>query len=262
MAEDDAILRSIVFVVAFSALFSFIFAYTSPMFMASEPPDENSWISANFDPEQIASTTFWTNDGNSSYNITSAFEWNTYLTRSSIFNTESGMTHDGDEIEFSSDRQTVRVYPVHDVAPPPVGENNLAVENSFIVYQQWGWWDREWETITFDAVMMNMESNAKNQQSTVHIDLKSGMDVWFIFPLNSDPMALMTLGYGFTIVVGQSLLDAIEGSQNVWNAISGLLTFSIDTGYSILNYLISLPIYLTIAYITLTVVAKLIPGLG
>lgn len=265
MADDDAaILKSIVFIVAFSALFSFVFAYAAPMFDASSPPDTNSWISANFDPADIAETTFWETGGEASFNMTDDFDWNSYVEKPGVFN-YGERSHDGDQIEFdSADGQTVHVFPIATADTGFVGtiENNMAISDSFLIYQEWGWWDHEWESITFDNIINALTPHGQNKQAKIHIDLKSGMDVWFLFPVGADAEAALEAGTGFTIVVGQSMLDAAEGSQNIWNTLSGLLTFNIDTGYSILNYLISLPIWITIAYVTVVVVSKLIPGLG
>jgi hypothetical protein len=266
MADDEGLLKTVVFIGTFAIMFTLLFAYASPLFSASSPPSSNSWITSNFEADDVATTNFWENDGNTSFNMTSDFEWDNYVTEPPMTNTRSGLATDGDEIEFTSDGQTVHVYPVSEIDVNagliiPVG-NNIADGNSFLIYQQWGWWDHEWETITFDTIVNNIETSSKNVQSKIHIDLKGGMDVWFVFSVGANARALLELGYGFTIVIGQSLLDAAEASQNIWNVITGLLTFNIDTGNDILNVMVCLPITISVAYITLIIVSKLIPGLG
>lgn len=263
MADDDiSLMKAMIFVVAFSALFAFIFAYTSPVFSAGDPPESNSWLSRNFDPSQIADTTFWECDGFTGYNVTSDFDWNTYVEKPGVINFGE-RAHDGDSFEFTSAGNAVQIFPMATVDNGILGDiqRNMGVSDSFLFYQEWGWWDHEWDSITFLQIVTSINTYGDNQQAKLTIDLKEGMTVWFLFPAGSDVMSLLESGSGFTVSLGQSTLQAVEGSQNIWNALTGIITFNIDTGIPVLNYLISLPIWICIAYITFSVVTRIIPGL-
>jgi hypothetical protein len=253
--EGIGLMRAIVFVVSFSALFAFIFIYASPIFNSGSGPTDNDFINQNFNIEEIGSITFWDCDD---YNLTGSTEWNTWVYATDI--TTTNPAHDGSRFDYTDGSNTVRVYPMG-----PDTDNDVSVANSFFIYQ--GWWsayvihNAEWETITFTAILQNLEYGDNNINAEFHIDLKGGFNVWFIFPTGSHPSALLDAGSGFAVVVGQSVLDATESTQNIWSALSNLITFNIDTGYDILNYLIGLPIWITIAYIAFALVKELIPFL-
>ena len=267
MADDESsILKSMVFVVAFSAIFGLLFAYSSPIFGAPDPPDPSDFITRNFDPETIGTTTFFYDPGNDNFqgvNITELVDWNSYVTYPIINGAPSS---DGDYWELTDGVDTIRIYPVGPDADGPKGQD-MALADSFLIYEQWGLWSRDYESISFNAIISAAQQTESGYEARFTVDLDEKVTLWFIFntEIFDDDLTVadfLEMGWGYQIVIGQSLLDAAEGSQNIWGAISGIMTFNIKTGIAVLDFLISLPIWVTITYITLTVVSKLIPGLG
>ena len=260
--ETPEIMTPLVFLATFVVVFALVFGYTSSMFTGDDADDSDPYISREFDPEDIAENTFWYNsyDTQSGYYVNTT-DWNTYWSPGGWFGTEP--VHDeGAEYEFDSDStespdQTVHVYPLGE----QVGDEHDEWDNTIMFYQSWGWWDLEYEFVTFDKIIENAVIKSKNVQSKVSIDLKGTMTVWFMFPLGSDIGTVLNSHTGFTIVLGQSLIDAVESTQNIWNTMTALLTFHLDTGSSMVNTLIAIPIWIMIAYITFAIVTRLIPFL-
>jgi len=107
-----------------------------------------------------------------------------------------------------------------------------------------------------------MKTTDQGPKANIHIDLRGGMNIYFIFPIGTtvnNARAILNLGYGFKIALAQSFIDEAESANNVWNALTGLLTFSIETGVWILDYLISVPVYAAIAFIVFYIIKELIP---
>jgi len=265
MADDSSVMKAIVILIAFSALFSFMYAYSSAAFGDANDPQEDDFLSRHFSPEEMASMTFWTNDSAHTgyiHSITHTTTWGTYVNEP-LFNGEPAC--DGTRLDFyhPTDDLRVRIYPISGNDDFEDGDINMVnSDEGFLCFQQWGWWDKEWEWISFDRVILNLKTTDQGIKSDVHIDLKGGMNVYFIFPLGTtseNVMAILNSGYGFQIALAQSFIDETESASNAWNALSGLLTFSIDTGYWIVDYLISVPIYASIAFIAFYIIKELIP---
>lgn len=260
--EDSAMMKAVVFLIVFSALFSFMYAYSSAAFADHDDPSEDDFIRKHFSPEEMASMTFWQNSmGGYSYNVTVDTDWGTYVNEP-LFNSEPAC--DGARFDFTSDGQTVKIYPINNNDAPWDGSdiNMMQAEEGFLCFQQWGWWSKEWTPITFEQVLLNLKTTDQGVKANVHIDLKGGMNIYFLFPVGTNATTaeiLLDEGYGFQIAAGQSFYDATESSSNAWNALTGLLTFSIDTGFWILDYLISIPIYACIAFIAFYIIKELIP---
>lgn len=266
MADDASVMKAIVFIVVFSAVFSFLYAYSSSAFMSSIDPQEDDFLVRNFSPEEIATMTFWENDSAGTgyiHSVTETTTWGTYVNKVPYFGGEPMC--DGTRFDYyhPTDDQHVRFYPIKSGLGEGKSPSNMAPQSEgFLVYQHWGWWDEEYEWITFERVVMNLQTTDEGVKSNVHIDLKGGMNVYFIFPLGSTVdtvRASLDVGYGFQVAIAQSIIDETNSASNAWNALTGLLTFSIDTGYWILNYLISLPIYASIAFIAFYIIKELIP---
>lgn len=265
MADDASVMKAIVFIVAFSAVFSFMYAYAGAAFGPSSDPQEDDFLARNFSPEELATMTFWENaEGSGSYfhSITGATTWGTYVKET--FGTSENPC-DGSRYDFyhPSNGQRVKFYPISGNTDFEKDDINLVdAAEGFLVYQSWGWWDQEWEWISFERVMMNFKITNENSVSNVHIDLKGGMNVYFIFSVGTTSYGAKTAldeGEGFQISIAQSIIDETNSASNAWNALSGLLTFSIDTGFWILDYLISIPIYASIAFIAFYIIKELIP---
>jgi hypothetical protein len=265
MADDASVMKAIVFIVVFSAVFSFLYAYSSAAFMSSIDPQEDDYLVRNFSPEEIATMTFWENDSVGSgyiHSMTESTNWGTYVIEP-LFKGEPSC--DGSRYDFyhPTDGQHVRFYPISGNTDYEDDDVNMVNDyEGFLVYQQWGWWDKEWEWISFERVVMNLQKTDEGVKSNIHVDLKGGMNVYFIFPLGStvDTVRVsLDVGYGFQVAIAQSIIDETNSASNAWNALTGLLTFNIDTGFWILDYLISVPIYASIAFIAFYIIKELIP---
>lgn len=249
MADDDSsLMKSIVFVVAFAALFGFLFSYSSNIFTGADPPEQSDFISTNFDIADIGTTTFWTQDNGSEFiEVTESTQYNTLVT----WGTWNGfIIADGDDLDFHQAPETVHIFPM---------TYDAIHADSFLVFQEWGLWDKDGEYITFQTILGNIVETEKNLQASIHLDLQAGITIWFIFPIDSDPETLLYDHSGFTIALGQSLIDATNSANNMWAVITGLLTFNIDTGIPLVNYLISIPIWISIAFIVYSILSRLIP---
>jgi len=264
--DDSNMMRAITFLIVFSMLFSFMYAYSSAIFAADDPPETDDFVCQHFSPEEIASMTFWENSsagGGYIHNVTNTTTWGTYVYEPVLTINEPAC--DGTRFDFyhPSEDQRVRVYPIR--GNTDFEDNDLNMVNAaegFLVYQQWGWWDREYEWISFDRIILNMKTTDQGPKANIHIDLRGGMNIYFIFPIGTtvnNARAILNLGYGFKIALAQSFIDEAESANNVWNALTGLLTFSIETGVWILDYLISVPVYAAIAFIVFYIIKELIP---
>ena len=266
MADDGNVMKAIVFLIVFGALFSFMYAYSSAAFQSGNEPTEDDFIRRHFSPEELGTMTFWENDSVGTgyvYNVTETITWGTYVNKVPYFGGEPMC--DGTRFDYyhPTDDQHVRLYPIKSGPGYGKSPSNMAPQsNGFLVYQHWGWWDDEHEWISFEQLVLNLRSTNEGVKSDIHIDLKGGMNVYFLFPAGTtadDARVLLDMGYGFQIVLGQSSMDEAESKNSAWNALTGLLTFSIDTGSWILDYLISVPIYASIAFIAFYIIKELIP---
>lgn len=270
MADDGNVMRAVTFLIVFSFIFSFMFAYSSSAFSGGPTPNEDDFIKRNFSPEELGTMTIWENDadgtgndtiGGYAHNVTDTTTWGSEVIVP-LWNGEPEC--DGTRFDFYNpdNEQHVRVYPIGDDDTWSGNKDIATITNCFVVYEQWGWWDKEWELISFGLIIQNLKTTDEGVKSGVHVDLKGGMDIYFLFPVGTtaaSALAILTVGYGFHIVVAQSYIDELESGNNVWNSLTGLLTFSIDTGFWILDYIISLPIYAAIAFIAFYIIKELIP---
>jgi len=265
MADDGNVMKAIVFLIVFSALFSFMYAYSSAAFKSGDTPNSDDYIKRHFSPEEMASMTFWTNNSAHTgyiHSVTKSTNWGTYVNEP-LFTGEPAC--DGTRFDFyhPTADQRVRVYPISGNTDFETDDINMVnADEGFLCYQQWGWWDKEWEWISFERVLLNLKTTDEGVKANVHIDLKGGMNIYFLFPVGTtseNAKAIMESGFGFEIAMAQSFIDETESASNAWNALTGLLTFSIDTGFWILDYLISVPIYACIAFIAFYIIKELIP---